>query len=171
MTLDSRWVMKTNRFSRWTHWKDRNALEGLEFPGVYALAISKRDLSGKRFSWIWERLLSSPCWECKNDGIPRQARNDGLCNVGGIAEAGGAGWGEWGRWDGWAARPPESPPREGTRPTTAGTAKKRLETFGRSRCAVRRPSHNADGRRVGVAAYNGDRCSSFDIFSLDIVFR
>jgi hypothetical protein len=44
--------MKTNRFSRWTHWKDRNALEGLEFPGVYALAISKRDLSGKRFSWI-----------------------------------------------------------------------------------------------------------------------
>ena len=30
----------------------------------------------------------------------------------------------------------------------AGTAKERLETFGRSRCAVRRPSHNADARRV-----------------------
>jgi hypothetical protein len=44
--------MKTNRFSRWAHWKNRDALERLEFPGVYAFAVSKRDLSGKRFSWI-----------------------------------------------------------------------------------------------------------------------
>jgi len=44
--------MKTNRFSRWARWKDRYVLELLEFPGVYAFAISTRNLSGKRFSWI-----------------------------------------------------------------------------------------------------------------------
>lgn len=44
--------MNTKLFSRWFHWNRRNELEGLEFPGVYALAISSHDLSGKRFSWI-----------------------------------------------------------------------------------------------------------------------
>ncbi|MGD0260664.1 MAG: hypothetical protein ABSD29_12665 [Verrucomicrobiota bacterium] len=44
--------MDTKLFSRWAHWNSRNGLEGLEFPGVYALAICNHDLSGKRFSWI-----------------------------------------------------------------------------------------------------------------------
>jgi hypothetical protein len=44
--------INTKLFSRWAHWNNRDELEGLQFPGVYALAISKHDLSGKRFSWI-----------------------------------------------------------------------------------------------------------------------
>ena len=44
--------MNTKLFSRWEHWNSRDRLEGLRFPGVYALAISNHDLSGKRFSWI-----------------------------------------------------------------------------------------------------------------------
>jgi hypothetical protein len=46
--------MNTKFFSCWAHWNNRGKLEGLTFPGVYALAISKADLSGKRFSWIKE---------------------------------------------------------------------------------------------------------------------
>lgn len=44
--------MNANRFSCWAHWPDRGELEGLQFPGIYALAISRHDLSGKRFSWV-----------------------------------------------------------------------------------------------------------------------
>jgi hypothetical protein len=44
--------MDTKRFSHWTKWTDRNKLEGLQFPGVYVLAISEHDLSNKRFTWI-----------------------------------------------------------------------------------------------------------------------
>ena len=43
--------MDTRRFSRWIHWARRNELEGLRFPGVYAIAISRTNLSNKRFSW------------------------------------------------------------------------------------------------------------------------
>jgi hypothetical protein len=51
------WAMDAKRFSRWTLWDDRNELKSLKcpgVPGVYAIAISKDDLSGKRFSWIKE---------------------------------------------------------------------------------------------------------------------
>jgi len=46
--------MDTKRFSHWVRWAVRDRLEDLELPGVYALAISKHELSGKRFSWIEE---------------------------------------------------------------------------------------------------------------------
>jgi hypothetical protein len=45
--------MNTERYSPWVRWADRNKLQDLNFPGVYALAISKDDdVSGKPFSWI-----------------------------------------------------------------------------------------------------------------------
>lgn len=46
--------MNIKLFSRWAHWNSRDELKGLQFPvpGVYALAISNHDLSGKAFSWI-----------------------------------------------------------------------------------------------------------------------
>jgi hypothetical protein len=39
------------KFSKWVPWADRGSLEGLKFPGVYALAISERDLAGEDFDW------------------------------------------------------------------------------------------------------------------------
>ncbi len=38
-------------FANWATWEDRNSLEGMSYPGVYALAISVLDLSGKPFFW------------------------------------------------------------------------------------------------------------------------
>ncbi len=39
-------------FSKWIKWKDRNTLKGIEYPGIYCISISKKDLSGKDFEWI-----------------------------------------------------------------------------------------------------------------------
>lgn len=39
------------KFSHWIQWKDRRALRGLNYPGVYALAVSKADISGTKFNW------------------------------------------------------------------------------------------------------------------------
>jgi hypothetical protein len=44
--------MDTKRFSRWTHWADRDNLDDLRLPGVYAIAISNENLSNKKFSWL-----------------------------------------------------------------------------------------------------------------------
>src|SRR4030042_1470559 len=52
LIIDRCFHMDAQRFSRWAHWADRMRLEGLRSPGVYALAISEQDLSGKPFSWI-----------------------------------------------------------------------------------------------------------------------
>ena len=41
-------------FSYWAAWQDRRQLQNLHFPGVYILAISQTQLSGKAFSWIEE---------------------------------------------------------------------------------------------------------------------
>lgn len=43
-----------NNFSNWILWNNRNSLSGLNYPGVYCLAISEVDLSGKEFSWLSE---------------------------------------------------------------------------------------------------------------------
>ena len=40
------------RFSQWVKWDDRSELEGLEHPGIYALAISRKAISGQRFSFL-----------------------------------------------------------------------------------------------------------------------
>ncbi len=38
-------------FTNWARWESRNSLEGMSYPGIYTLAISTTDLSGKRFFW------------------------------------------------------------------------------------------------------------------------
>jgi hypothetical protein len=39
------------QFSPWARWKERHALDRLQFPGVYALAISDEEIAGAAFSW------------------------------------------------------------------------------------------------------------------------
>ncbi|MFH2064628.1 MAG: hypothetical protein ABIK15_05470 [Pseudomonadota bacterium] len=41
-------------FTNWMGWLNRKELHNMHFPGVYALAISKKDLSDRSFSWIPE---------------------------------------------------------------------------------------------------------------------
>lgn len=38
-------------FSSWHCWDRRSKIPGKEFPGIYAIALSKRDISDQRFSW------------------------------------------------------------------------------------------------------------------------
>lgn len=35
-------------FGRWVAWQDRNSIDGAEYPGVYLLATSQRNLEGKK---------------------------------------------------------------------------------------------------------------------------
>jgi len=46
--------MNESRFSKWEIWGDRGNIPGINFPGIYVLAISEVSLSGKPFSWIKE---------------------------------------------------------------------------------------------------------------------
>ncbi len=43
---------QTCRFSQWASWPKRNSLDGLAFPGVYALAVTDQSLHGLAFDWI-----------------------------------------------------------------------------------------------------------------------
>jgi hypothetical protein len=43
-----------NRFSKWARWQERNSLYGIKFPGVYAIALSDKNIDSKAFSWIPE---------------------------------------------------------------------------------------------------------------------
>jgi hypothetical protein len=38
-------------FSQWVGWNDRDSLGDMEYPGVYALAVSDIDISGTDFNW------------------------------------------------------------------------------------------------------------------------
>ena len=38
-------------FSAWFHWTDRNQYPGIGYPGIYVIAISKKDISGEEFSF------------------------------------------------------------------------------------------------------------------------
>jgi hypothetical protein len=42
------------KFSKWVSWDKRNQLADIEFPGVYAIAISKKNINDKRYSLIKE---------------------------------------------------------------------------------------------------------------------
>ena len=44
--------MKISNFSKWEKWHRRDKLDGLKYPGVYALAISSKNLTGTPFSLI-----------------------------------------------------------------------------------------------------------------------
>jgi len=41
-------------FSQWIKWTKRNDLLQLQYPGVYAIALSEKDISGTPFSWCSE---------------------------------------------------------------------------------------------------------------------
>lgn len=43
--------MYENRFSPWKPWPRRDEALGIEYPGVYALAYSAKNIAGKPFSW------------------------------------------------------------------------------------------------------------------------
>jgi len=47
------------KFSKWTRWKDRPSLNNIGFPGVYALAVSEKDISGNEFDWVKEIIYFS----------------------------------------------------------------------------------------------------------------
>jgi hypothetical protein len=41
-----------NKFTDWVNWKERNNFSSqLQYPGVYAIALSEQDLSATSFSW------------------------------------------------------------------------------------------------------------------------
>ena len=44
--------MDSSRFSQWKPWHARTVIEELNFPGVYALAISTEDISNNDFTWL-----------------------------------------------------------------------------------------------------------------------
>jgi len=47
--------MDMRGFSKWKLWQDRNEIKGLEYPGIYALAISpEEELTNKEFKLIKE---------------------------------------------------------------------------------------------------------------------
>jgi len=41
-----------DRFTNWVKWEDRNGLEGIKYPGIYCIAVSKKSLN--KFSFISE---------------------------------------------------------------------------------------------------------------------
>ncbi len=43
--------MYENKFSPWRLWPRRDETLGVEYPGVYVLAYSKQNFSGKPFTW------------------------------------------------------------------------------------------------------------------------
>ena len=46
--------MTKMKFSRWVRWNDRNKIEGIKNPGVYAIAITRKDISKTPFNYIKE---------------------------------------------------------------------------------------------------------------------
>ena len=43
--------MYESRFSPWCQWRFRNELDGIQFPGVYGIAIASSRISSRPFSW------------------------------------------------------------------------------------------------------------------------
>jgi hypothetical protein len=41
----------TRRFTKWAKWVNRNDLRSINLPGVYAIALSTKDISETNFSW------------------------------------------------------------------------------------------------------------------------
>lgn len=39
------------KFSKWVRWSERASLSGIKYPGVYALAVSAKDISNLAFHW------------------------------------------------------------------------------------------------------------------------
>jgi len=41
-------------FSKWSKWEERNKAPDIRNPGIYAIAISEKDIAGDHFQWIHE---------------------------------------------------------------------------------------------------------------------
>jgi hypothetical protein len=46
--------MTEKKFLKWVKWENKNTLVRINLPGVYCIAISKIDLTNKKFEWISE---------------------------------------------------------------------------------------------------------------------
>ena len=44
--------MKKPKFSHWVRWENRDNLEAIRYPGVYALVLSDKDISNTPFDWM-----------------------------------------------------------------------------------------------------------------------
>ena len=42
------------KFSNWIKWPDRNKLNDLQYPGVYAISYNETDINNNSFDWIRE---------------------------------------------------------------------------------------------------------------------
>ncbi|MCP1848394.1 MULTISPECIES: hypothetical protein [unclassified Bradyrhizobium] len=40
------------QFSNWVKFNDRDQLKGTSYPGIYAIAISRANITGTRFRWV-----------------------------------------------------------------------------------------------------------------------
>lgn len=43
--------MYESKFTKWSAWVNRDDLQGISYPGVYAIRISSKNISGRNFSW------------------------------------------------------------------------------------------------------------------------
>ncbi|HPM11334.1 MAG TPA: hypothetical protein PK941_12935 [Paludibacter sp.] len=46
--------MMKPKFSKWISWSERDKLSGIKYPGIYALAVSEKDLSNTQYTLIEE---------------------------------------------------------------------------------------------------------------------
>ena len=42
------------KFSNWIKWSDRNNLNDLQYPGIYAISYNEHDINNNSFDWIRE---------------------------------------------------------------------------------------------------------------------
>ena len=43
--------MHETKFSVWSIWQSRNELKGIDYPGIYAIRISDKKITNRKFSW------------------------------------------------------------------------------------------------------------------------
>ena len=43
--------MYESRFSRWARWEDRDLLDGVEWPGIYIITHTSKNIKGRKFIW------------------------------------------------------------------------------------------------------------------------
>ncbi|MDV5862200.1 hypothetical protein QM298_15095 [Pseudomonas mendocina] len=44
--------MASQQFSTWRKWSDKDKYEGIQYPGIYVIAISTSDISGQEFKYL-----------------------------------------------------------------------------------------------------------------------
>lgn len=80
------------KFSNWIKWPDRNNLNDLQYPGIYAISYNKHNMNNKSFNWIEEIIYvgmtnskkgiknrlrqfdNTICWKGNNHGGAKRVR-------------------------------------------------------------------------------------------------